>query len=343
MKIRYLLISSTLVLAACGQTDSAPETTDSTTGTGEPTVVRVLTHDSFSLSEELIAQFEAGGYELQTISPGDGGTVLNQLVLSKDNPQADAVYGIDTYIAGATVEEGVLEDYVSDKLPESGKQYLLGDSLTPIDMGDICINADLAWFENEGMDLPTSLEDLATPEYADKLVLTDPVTSSTGFSFLAATATSMEDWEGYWADLVANNVRISSSWSDAYYSDFSGSDGEGPYPLVLSYSSSPSAEVSDGVARTAIIDATCTRTVEYAGVAKGAANVEGAKAFVDFMLSDDVQASLPEAMYMYPINDAIELPAEWAENGPLATDPIIVDPMKVDRTAWLDGVSSIIE
>ena len=87
------------------------------------------------------------------------------------------------------------------------------------------------------------------------------------------------------------------------------------------------------------------RQVEYAGVVEGAANPEGAQAFVDFMLSDEVQASIPENMYMYPINDEIELPAEWAEYAAAPDDPIVADPAAAaeGRDTWIKDWTAVFE
>lgn len=342
MKRTSLSLAVMLTLAACSNgTDDAADDKTSAQGGEKPTTVRVLTHDSFVLSDEHIAQFEEEtGYTLETIAPGDGGLVVNQLILNKDNPSADAVFGLDNFLVPTALDEGVLAEASTDAVPDSATDLVVEGRAIPIDRGDVCINADLTWFAEEGMELPSSLEDLAKPEYAELLAVTDPVTSSPGFAFLTGTISVFgEEWTEYWSDLVAGGTRVADGWSDAYYSDFSGSDGEGPFPLVLSYSSSPSAEVDDsGEARTAILEDTCVRQVEYASIVEGGANPEGAQAFIDFMLSDDVQAALPETMYMYPINDEIELPEVWAAHAKLSDNPIEVDSAEVARmrSDWLD-------
>lgn len=183
---------------------------------------------------------------------------------------------------------------------------------------------------------PEGLEDLRAPEYAALTAVIDPATSSPGYAFLVATATEFgDDWQDYWADLLDGGARVASGWSDAYYSDFSGADGDGPYPLVLSYSSSPAAAPG-----TDYLPDTCVRQVEYAGVVEGAANPEGAQAFIDFMLSDAFQSSIPENMYMYPVTDQ-ELPAEWQEVAELSDTPIMVDPQRVDRSELLSAFADL--
>ncbi|MDO5724102.1 MAG: thiamine ABC transporter substrate-binding protein [Flaviflexus sp.] len=353
-KSTALMAAIALTLTACSsgsEGEDAPSGAESTQAGGSDETgeaggtVTIITHDSFNLDEDLIAEFEqSSGYTVETIAPGDGGVVTNQLILNKDNPQADAVYGIDNYLAKATLDGGVIDSFTPDNLPAGAEE--LDGKLIPIDKGDVCINVDHEWFAEKNMAEPETFEDLAKPEYAELLVVTNASTSSPGLAFLAATVAKFgeDHWQDFWTDLMDGGTRVAEGWSDAYYTDFSGSEGAGPYPLVLSYSSSPSAEVGDdGTARTGSLADTCTRQIEYAGVIAGAKNPAGAQAFIEFLLSDDVQASLPESMYMYPINDAIELPEAWAKHASLSDDPLMLDyeVLGDKRTEWLEEWSEL--
>ncbi|PYF99082.1 thiamine transport system substrate-binding protein [Georgenia satyanarayanai] len=330
---------ATLALAACSATGSGGG------GDEDTDVLRVVTHDSFTLSEGLLAGFEdRTGYTVEHITPGDGGALVNQLVLTRDNPLGDVVYGIDNSFAARAVEEGVLQPYRS---PDA-TQTVMEDSLTAVDFGDVCINVDHEWFREQGLAEPQTLEDLTDPAYADLLVVTNPATSSPGLAFLLATvgAFGEDGWEQYWRDLTANGVQVVEGWSDAYYVDFSGSEGAGPRPLVLSYSSSPAAEVPDGgsAPRTGALLDTCFRQTEYAGVLAGAENVEGAQEFVDFLLSPEVQADIPGSMYMYPVLDGVALPQEWADHAPVSPAPHEVEPQAItdNRDQWIETWTEIV-
>ncbi len=332
--------AATLALGACTAVGNGAAEDDA-----EQTTLRVVTHDSFHVDEDLLADFEdTTGYTVEQVAPGDGGALVNQLILTSDNPLGDVVYGIDNSFAARAVEEGVLEPYVSDAAVETA----FDDQLTAIDYGDVCINIDHEWFAEEGLAEPETLEDLADPAYADLLVVTNPATSSPGLSFLLATvgAFGEDGWQDYWRDLTANGVRVVEGWSDAYYVDFSGSEGAGPRPLALSYSSSPAAEVpEDGSApRTGALLDTCFRQTEYAGVLAGAQNVEGAQAFIDFLLSAEVQAQIPDTMYMYPVREDVDLPETWAEHAPISQDPHEVDPQAIsdNRDQWIETWTEIV-
>ncbi|WP_108718877.1 thiamine ABC transporter substrate binding subunit [Miniimonas sp. S16] len=341
--------------ATADQTSDGATTADgeASAGTGaSPSSITLVTHDSFALSEDVLASFtEQTGIEVTVVAPGDGGALVNQLVLTKDSPLGDVVFGVDTTFASRAMDEGVFAPYTSPALPASAEQYLLGDALTPVDVSDVCLNVDLAWYEENGQTPPASLEDLTQPEYASQLVVTNPATSSPGLAFLLTTVAAFggadgssttgdgTGWLSYWERLRDNDVLVVDGWSDAYYVDFSGGGGDGTRPVVLSYASSPPYTVGDdGEPTTAALLDTCFRQVEFAGVLTGAANPEGAQAFIDFLLSPAVQADVPGSMYVYPVDDTVALPDDWAQWAPLATTPFAVpaDEIAANRSTWID-------
>lgn len=339
-------------LTACGST-AAP-----TTSTAEPSEpsqssapteskeLTVVTHDSFVLPEELLDAFAKDtGYTVKYVAPGDSGSLVNQLILTKDSPLGDVVYGIDNSTSTRAVREGIVTDYTSPALPATSEQFA-AENLTPIDYGDVCINADLAWYEEHNLEVPTTLDDLTQPQYKDQLVVTSPATSSPGLSFLLATvgAKGSDGYLDYWKALQSNGLKVASGWTEAYYTDFSGADGKGDRPLVLSYSTSPAYTVADDASTTQALLGTCYRQVEYAGVIAGAQNEVGAQKFIDFLLSPQVQEAIPTNMYMYPAELDTKLPEEWTKFAPLSSDPIEVDPALIDtsRETWIRDWSEAI-
>lgn len=343
-----LAAGTVLALAGCSAIGGdSPEPSASERGT-----VTLVTHDSFGLSAGLLESFEEeSGLDLKVVQPGDAGALVNQLVLTKDAPLGDLVFGVDNTFASRAIDEGVVEPYTSSApAAQDAAQYAVdgSDALTAVDFGDVCVNVDHAWFAERGVAEPATLDDLTKPEYKDLLAVPSAVTSSPGLAFLLATvgAKGEDGWQAYWDALVANGVKVSEGWSDAYYTDFSGGGGEGPRPVVLSYASSPPFTVPEGGTEPttgALLD-TCFRQVEYAGVLANAANPEGAQELLDFLLSDEVQADIPTSMYMYPVSSAVELPAEWAQWAPLAETPFEVAPADVDahREEWLATWSEIV-
>jgi len=331
-------------LAACAET-----------GTPDvgPEKLILVTHDSFALSEGTLDKFtDETGIEVEVQAAGDAGELVNKLVLTKDSPLGDVVFGIDNTFASRAVGEGVLADYASDALTAAEDQFLLPagggrEQLTPISSGDVCVNADLEWFADAGIPVPATLDDLTDPVYKDLFVAPAANSSSPGLAFLLATIAAKGDngWQQYWSDLVVNGVKLTGGWSDAYYVDFSGPSSEGDRPLVVSYASSPPFEVAEGatVAPTAALLDTCFRQTEYAGVIAGTPYEYQAGQLVDFLLSTEVQNDIPENMYVFPVNAEATLPETWSKFAAVATDPFVVDPADIDanRERWLSEWSAI--
>jgi len=295
-------------------------------GCATPTTkaVALASHDSFIIPDELINQFktDTGFYLEGGAKLGDAGELTNKLVLTKDSPVADVVFGIDNTFAGVATANGIIDG-----------------ELVPIDYADVCFNYDKQWFANKGITPPTTWRALTDKKYSGLTVVENPTTSSTGLAFLFATIGALGEgnWQTWWADLRDNGVKVTAGWEDAYYIDFSGSSGHGDYPIVLSYSSSPADEIDDdGLSRTVSINSECFRQVEYAGVLKNAKNPEGARAFIEFMQSKDFQAALPAANYVYPIIKGIKLPDAWARFAKPADSFVDVSKLDFDanRKAW---------
>jgi thiamine transport system substrate-binding protein len=311
--------------------------------------VVLVTHESFVMSKALQAQFEEEtGYDLVIKASGDGGALTNKLVLTKDDPTGDAVFGIDNTFGSRALDAGILQPYDA-QLPPGADQYVLpGDDdheLTPVDTGSVCVNVDDTWFKAKGMPEPQVLDDLLDPQYKDLFVTPGATTSSPGLAFLLATIANTHDWPAYWKALLANGAKITQGWSDAYEVDFTQGGGGGDRPIVLSYDSSPAFTIGDdGTSTTHALLDTCFRQVEYAGVLTGAANPKGAQALVDFMLERVFQEALPDAMYVFPVDSGAPLPKEWATYAVQPPNPFGVDPADIaaNRDAWLREWSDLV-
>ncbi|WP_395657010.1 thiamine ABC transporter substrate binding subunit [Nocardioides sp.] len=310
--------------------------------------VVLVTHDSFGLPKPLERRFEEeSGYDLVVRGSGDAGTLTNKLVLTQDDPLGDVAFGVDNTFASRALDAGVFTPYDAD-LPAGAEQYRLpGDDdheLTPVDDASVCVNVDDTWFADHDLAPPTTLDDLVDPAYRDLFVTPGAATSSPGMAFLLATIAAYGDgWQDWWARLMDNGAKLVDGWSQAYEVDFTQGGGSGVRPIVLSYDSSPAFTVSGGRSSTSALLDTCFRQVEYAGVLAGAQNPDGARALVDFLLTPEVQAALPESMYVFPVDSSVELPQEWARFAEQPTDPYQVDPAQVDehRDEWLREWSDV--
>lgn len=312
--------------------------------------VTLLVHDSFAMDERVIADFErTSGITLDVRPVGDAGALTNQLALTADDPLGDVAYGVDSTFASRALDAGVFATHRPDA-PGLDRYAATGAGgrLTPVDVGDVCVNVDPAALADRGLPEPSTLDDLADPRYRDLLVVQNPATSSPGLAFLLATvdAYGEDGWLGYWERLRANGVQVVSGWEEAYTQEFSGSSGAGPRPIVVSYASSPAAEVGDdGTPRTRALLDTCYRQVEYAGVIEGTDAPEGARAVVDFLVSQPFQAQVPDQMFVYPARSGVALPAAWATAAPLPEDPAELDPGRVQdgRERWVEQWRGLLE
>jgi thiamine transport system substrate-binding protein len=319
-KISFLLVTFLFLLTACAPAATptgvvTPEEGDA--GTGATPVIRVFTHDSFDVSEEVVNEFQnANNVEVQFLAGGDTGSALNRLILAKDNPPADVFYGVDNTFLGRALAEDIFQPYESPMLAEIPDQFELDPQFRalPVDYGDVCLNYDIQYFTENNLELPASLEDLTLPAYRGLLVVQNPATSSPGLAFLLATIANFGDpgYLDYWADLAANEVKVVSDWETAYYTEFT--RWGGAYPLVVSYGSSPPAEVIfaeepiDAPPTGAIVaEGTCFRQIEFVGILRGAQNVELAQKWVDFMLSTTFQEDMPLKMFVFPVNENARL------------------------------------
>ena len=324
-------------------------------GPQEPTTIKLMTHDSFSVSEDVLQTFEEEhGVIVELLPSGDTGTALNQAILSKDDPIADVFFGVDNTFLSRALEAGIFESYDSPGLDKVPDRFKLDpeNRLLPVDYGDVCLNYDKAWFAEKGLAPPSSLEDLTRPEYAGLLVVENPATSSPGLAFLLATIGHFgaDDMAGYWMDLRANDVLVTDGWEDAYWGQFSAAS-DGDRPIVVSYASSPPAEVyfaeealSEAPTASVLADDTCFRQIEFIGILRGTRQREAAKKLVDFFLSKPFQEDIPLQMFVFPVSPDAELPDVFVRFAQIPANPAFVAPADIEanRETWIEAWTEVV-
>ena len=342
------LVAATLASCSLATSDGEVNSSAKAPSQGEVGGTVVLaTHESFTLPKKLIKQFEdETGYDVQVRAAGDAGTLATKLSLTADNPIADAAFGIDNTFASRPLGEGAFAEFTPTTTPPADYDLDEGsDRLVPIDSASVCVNIDTAWFEAEKMDPPKTLADLTDPAYKGLFVTPGASTSSPGMAFFLATfAEYGDDWQSYWADLLANDTLVVDGWEDAYYGDFTAGSKTGKRPIVVSYDSSPAFTVKGDTSTTAALLDTCFRQVEYAGVLEGADNPAGAEALIDWMLSDSVQSALPESMYVFPVMETATIPEDWARFAIQPETPyeVAADEIAANRETWLTEWTDVI-
>lgn len=336
-RLSIMVAAVLLTVSACSSSSS----------TSAAHTVTLVTHDSFAVSKPVLRAFtKSTGWKVRILKNGDAGAALNQVILTKDAPLGDVMFGVDNTFLTRALDEHVFATFRARGTRRIPSAFRLDRShhATPIDFGDVCVNADRKWFADHQLAIPKTLDQLTAPAYRDLLVVENPATSSTGLAFVAATvAHAHSEWLTYWDRLRANGVKVVDGWEAAYNGEFSGAAAsKGTRPLVVSYASSPPAEVyfadpQPTTAPTVSLDATCFRQVEFAGVLRGAAHPDGARALIDFMLSGRFQRDLPLSMFVDPVIPKTPLPEVFTKFATIPSRPFTLTPTQIgrNRNRWI--------
>ena len=339
--MKRLILLLFLLLAACARPAATPDS------------LTLVTHDSFDVSADVLQEFkEQTGVDVQILKSGDAGEMLNTLILSKENPLGDVVFGIDNTFLHRAIEADLFEPYNAPALVDIPDTLELDPShrLLPVDFGYVTINYDSNWFQEKGLRPPTDIADLTDPSYKCLTVVQNPASSSPGLAFLLATIGHFGEqgdytYLDYWRDLRANDVLITDGWSDAYYGNFTvGSGGEGDRPIVVSYATSPAAEVyfnnlTESPSASVNTPGNSFEQIEFVGILKNSPRQQAARQLIDFMLTPTFQADIPLHMFVYPANsqtDIGDLFRQWAET---PTEPIAIPPADIaaHQQAWIEA------
>jgi thiamine transport system substrate-binding protein len=337
-----LTVSLATAIAGCG-------------GGEKPKDVVLITHDSFVVSDDVKKAFESeSGLTLRILQSGDAGETVTKALLTTGNPQGDVLFGVDNTLLSRALGGDVFEPYESSALDDVEPRYVLDAKhrVTPIDHGEVCVNVDKTWFAERRIERPRSIDELDERVYRKLLIVQNPATSTPGLAFLFATIARYGEggWQDFWRALRENGVLVVDGWEEAYTVRFSGAAGStGNRPIVVSYASSPPAEVffrkpKPAAAPTAVIEDSCFRQIEFAGVLRGARNEEGARKLIDFMLSTRFQEDIPLAMFVFPVNRTAQLPPDFVKHALVPASPLDLPPEEIEanRDIWVREWTDIV-
>lgn len=347
------IVMTALIGAACSADDGTTDESSGDTSSTIPAVtLRLIAHDSFTPSADIFEVFtKETGIKVEVVRSGDAGTLVTKAVISAGNPEADVLWGIDNTLLSRALEADVFLPYVTvhraDLDPVAVALAPNGEA-TPVDSGDVCINYDKAWFAERSIAPPLTLQALTSGSYRNLLVVPNPVSSSPGLAFLLATIAETGDaWTDWWKSMRDNGVLLVESWTDAYYGHFTAAS-EGTRPLVVSYATSPPAEVifadpRPSQAPTAVAALTCFRQYEFAGILRGSKHVKQAQLLIDFLVSRRFQEDLPLTQFVWPINRTASVPEEFTDYAMRPENPLTIDPATIaaKRAEWLDAFSDV--
>ena len=337
------------------QTSDTPN--DSTTESNNPEQVTLtlLAYDSFTPSPNIFDDFTTQtGINVEISLGGDAGELVTKAGLTSGNPEADVLWGVDNTMLSRALSKNIFTPYASNNLAdldESARKLVPNNEVTPVDTGDVCINYDVNWFKQRNVAPPLTLRALTSSNYANLLVVPNPVSSSPGLAFMLATIAEFgqDGWDEYWKSLKQNGTLIVSDWTTAYYTEFSGSSGKGDRPIVVSYGSSPPAEMifaspRPATAPTAVAALTCFRQVEFAGILRGTKHEREAQLLIDYLTDIKFQEDLPLTLFVYPANNKAKLPEDFVKYSLRPESPLQLDPDLISSNLlfWLDEFTNIV-
>jgi len=357
-KTRLLLTLTSLswLLLACVPQAEPPSRIMAPTAVPSPVrtdsdVLKVMTHDSFRISEEVLQVFQSeNNTRVQFLKAGDTGTALNKAILTRDTPLADVFYGVDNTFLSRALEEDIFEPYSPPQLDNIPDEYKLDPEsrAIPVDYGDVCLNYDKSYFSENNLKPPETLEELLKPAYKSLLVVENPAISSPGLAFMLATIGHFgpDGFLDFWSGLVANDVLVVNDWETAYYTEFSGSSGRGPRPIVVSYDSSPAFEfifaetpIDEPPTAAVVSDESCFRQIEFVGILKGSERPDLARKWIDFMLSPTFQEDMPLQMAVFPVNPDAKLDEGFNRFLVLPEKTATLKPEEIaaNREVWIEA------
>jgi thiamine transport system substrate-binding protein len=366
-KLFALIFAASLLASACDNNQSTNPgkasdqtdipTTDSTTesNSSEKVTLTLFAYDSFTPSPNIFDDFTAQtGIDVEISLGGDAGELVTKAGLTSGNPEADVLWGVDNTLLSRALSKNIFTPYATKNLAdldESARKLVPNNEATPVDTGDVCINYDVNWFKQRNLAPPLTLRALTSSNYANLLVVPSPVSSSPGLAFMLATIAEFgqDGWDEYWKSLKQNGTLIVSDWTTAYYTEFSGSSGKGDRPIVVSYGSSPPAEMifanpRPATAPTAVAALTCFRQVEFAGILRGTKHEREAQLLIDYLTEIKFQEDLPLTLFVYPANNKAKLPDDFVKYSLRPESPLQLDPDLISNNLlfWLDEFTNIV-
>jgi thiamine transport system substrate-binding protein len=158
-------------------------------------------------------------------------------------------------------------------------------------------------------------------------------------------------WLHYWADLRDNGLSVATGWNEAYYTSFTRYGGD--RPIVLSYATSPAAELmfaetplETPPTSNLLCNQCAFEQIEAAGILKGTKHQKEAQQFIDFMLSQTFQQDIAPNMFVYPVIEGISLADAFSFSPiptPEQTATLASEEIEMNLKTWLKAWSAVVE
>lgn len=301
-------------------------------------VLTIYTYDSFvadwGLGPVWQEQFEAQcDCTIEWVAPGDGVALLSRLRFEGDTTDADLVLGLDQSLIVEAEATGLIAPHETDlsalELPVAWQN----DSFVPFDFGYFAVMYDTETIENP----PTSLAELIAGDADQPLVIQDPRTSTPGLGMvLWMKAVYGDEAAEKWAQLSDRILTVTPGWSEAY-----GLFTEGETPMVLSYTTSAAYHMvveEEERYQALAFDEGHYMQIEVGAAIAGSPEIDLAREFLAFMISEQAQGVMPVNQWMLPVRALVEpLPAPFERLvEPSQALLIDADTIAAQRSSWVD-------
>ena len=262
--------------------------------------LRILTYSTFMSPHgpggQIVADFKATcNCEVEVVSGGDGGILLERLKLAEGAQAFDVVLGLDQLILPEAEKFAWREISINTDGWFEEPKAELRPTFVPFDW---------SWMtfihrEAEGTE-PKRIDDLLKPEYTKQIALQDPRASSPGLQFVNWIKGVKGEGEGEFLNQLKPNVHsVSSSWAFSY-----GLFKKKQTRFVFSYVTSLAfhwGDEKDRSYRALSFEEGHPIQVEYAAVPATCNQCELGEKFVRALLEPKAQTSLMTRNYMFPV------------------------------------------
>lgn len=242
------------------------------------------------------------------------GEILARLRVEKAKPQADIVHSARASLLVQVEKQGLLAEYdppnaqyVLERYAYPDDKHFIGTTMYPL---VFCYNSKL--IEEMGVEAPKNYEDLLDPKWEGKIVMPHPAASGTAYAFVTTVLQhyraegetgigSKAGWD-YLKKLMKNVAQYTRSGSAP-----SKMVASGEYPVGITFFDRVDQLRGEGYPIVPVFPSPIYAEPSCTAIVANSPNPEGAKAFLDFMLSKEAQ-ELAKKTGNYSVRPDVEKP-----------------------------------
>jgi len=208
------------------------------------------------------------------------GPITEKTIAEKANPQADAVYGVNSFALDQLKNAGVIEPYApkGTKIP---KKFMDADGFYSFHWMTLMVAAiNTQLMEQKKKPIPKTWQELASPAYKGLITIAAPTKSGTGVTIF----TTLKDAFGWdYIDRLHQNIfQYNSSGSAA-----GRQAGAGETAIGLTYDTAVINQISAGLPVKMVFLEMTPNVKEGGALVLGAPHAENGKKWLDFMGSPE--------------------------------------------------------